>query len=198
MGNRLAMCLLLCCLWGITSAQIGGGIMAGINSCQVDGDLYGGYDKVGFHAGGLGFLKLSDAAYVQVEILGSLRGSRRIQDDVLLWNLNVWSIENPWLLRIRLKEFSTGSLFAHGGIGPDITLAAFKTDQSGIQLDIMEDIMARASIASHLGVDWYFSDSWSLTSRMSYTVGRIDNGINAIPWRHNVLSLGIRYLFDTD
>ena len=197
MRNILVVAMMVVCTVALLPAQVGGGMVAGINSCQVDGDLYGGYDKVGFHVGGVGFLKLSDAAYLQVEVLGSLRGSRRMEESVLLWNLDIWGIENPWLLRLRLKEFTTGSLYAHAGLGPDLALSATKTDQSGVGVDIMNDIMARASLTSHLGVDWYFTDSWALTSRMSYTIGRIDNGINAIPWRHNVLSLGVRYMFDT-
>lgn len=53
-----------------------GGIVAGMNFSQVDGDGTGGYRKLGINSGFVGQIDLTDRWYLNVEILFSQKGSK--------------------------------------------------------------------------------------------------------------------------
>ncbi len=53
-----------------------GGLVAGANFSQVDGDNYAGYHKVGINAGGIMYTRLDEHLAVSLEILYSQKGSR--------------------------------------------------------------------------------------------------------------------------
>lgn len=53
-----------------------GGLVAGANFTQVDGDRYAGYHKVGINFGGVMYMNLADHLAASVEILYSQKGSR--------------------------------------------------------------------------------------------------------------------------
>ena len=52
-----------------------GGLIAGANFTQVDGDNYAGYRRVGLNAGGVVYTRLSEHFAVSLEILFSQKGS---------------------------------------------------------------------------------------------------------------------------
>ncbi len=52
------------------------GAVLGANFCQVDGDNYAGYHKVGLNAGGIGYLRLSKDWALSFELLYSQRGAK--------------------------------------------------------------------------------------------------------------------------
>jgi len=56
-----------------------GGLIAGINAAQVDGDTYGGYHKVGLNIGGIVYAKFMPSAGVSVELLFSQKGSKGVR-----------------------------------------------------------------------------------------------------------------------
>lgn len=53
-----------------------GGLVAGANFTQVDGDRYAGYHKIGLNFGGIMYMNLADHLAASVEILYSQKGSR--------------------------------------------------------------------------------------------------------------------------
>ena len=53
-----------------------GGLVAGANFTQVDGDRYAGYHKVGLNFGGVMYMHLADHLAASIEILYSQKGSR--------------------------------------------------------------------------------------------------------------------------
>lgn len=53
-----------------------GGIVAGANFSQVDGDSYFGYHKVGFNAGGIVYVHFTKKFGASIELLYSQKGSR--------------------------------------------------------------------------------------------------------------------------
>jgi hypothetical protein len=53
-----------------------GGLVAGANFTQVDGDSYAGYHKVGMNVGGIVYANLADHLAASLEILFSQKGSR--------------------------------------------------------------------------------------------------------------------------
>ncbi|WP_276134925.1 porin family protein [Polluticoccus soli] len=57
-----------------------GGLLAGTNFTQVDGDNYAGYHKVGLNVGGIVYTRFADKFAGSLEILFSQRGSRAHQE----------------------------------------------------------------------------------------------------------------------
>lgn len=53
-----------------------GGLVAGANFTQVDGDSYAGYHKVGLNLGGIMYANLADHLAASLELLFSQKGSR--------------------------------------------------------------------------------------------------------------------------
>lgn len=53
-----------------------GGVLAGTNLAQVDGDSYAGYHKAGLNIGGIVYTHLADKLAASLEILFSQKGSR--------------------------------------------------------------------------------------------------------------------------
>lgn len=56
-----------------------GGLAVGANFCQVDGDGYSGYHKVGLNAGGLVYVRLLKRLLTSVEIIYTQKGSRNVK-----------------------------------------------------------------------------------------------------------------------
>lgn len=52
-----------------------GGLIAGTNFCQVDGDRYAGYFKVGINAGAVLYTRISDRYSLSMELLFSQKGA---------------------------------------------------------------------------------------------------------------------------
>jgi hypothetical protein len=72
------------------------GIIGGANFAQVDGDAFAGYRKVGFNAGGIGYVQLHKHVALSWELLYSQRGSKSNQvqpatndTNVLITNYNI-------------------------------------------------------------------------------------------------------------
>lgn len=53
-----------------------GGLIAGANFCQVDGDYFAGYHKIGINVGGIAYAQLKKHLALSLEILYSQKGSR--------------------------------------------------------------------------------------------------------------------------
>lgn len=53
-----------------------GGLIAGANFCQVDGDKYAGYFKVGVNAGAVLYARISNTFSLSMELLYSQKGAR--------------------------------------------------------------------------------------------------------------------------
>lgn len=53
-----------------------GGLLAGVNFTQVDGDRYAGYHKIGANVGGIMYAQLMEHLAASIEILFSQKGSR--------------------------------------------------------------------------------------------------------------------------
>ncbi len=55
-----------------------GGLVAGINASQIDGDTYSGFHKAGLNAGFAAFIKLNPKLLVSLELLYSQKGARNV------------------------------------------------------------------------------------------------------------------------
>ena len=79
-----------------------GGIVAGFNAAQLDGDASAGYNKVGINAGARVLIELKGRYQISMDILFSQRGSRTTEKEAVInrtCTLNY--LEVPVLLNIR-------------------------------------------------------------------------------------------------
>jgi hypothetical protein len=58
--------------------KFSGGLVAGMNASQVDGDYLNGYHKVGFNAGAAGYVNFSPKIAASLELLYSQKGSHSV------------------------------------------------------------------------------------------------------------------------
>lgn len=72
-----------------------GGIKAGLNLAQIDGDEVLGYDKWAYHAGLTGGFSLGGIHEIQLEFLYSLRGSRYTRLDTVPAKFSLHYLEIP-------------------------------------------------------------------------------------------------------
>ncbi|MCD6063902.1 MAG: hypothetical protein K0R82_1813 [Flavipsychrobacter sp.] len=96
-----------------------GGLLAGTNFTQIDGDNFAGYHKVGFNVGGIVYTKFADHFAGSMEILFSQKGSRahqmqrsnHAQFNILKYNIDLNYAEVPVMLNYFDKKR------AHAGAG---------------------------------------------------------------------------------
>lgn len=85
------------------------GVMAGLSGSQVEGDGYGGYNKLGFIVGGFTNVDISEKFSTQLEMYfinkGSQKNPNTSQGDYDAFNLNINYVEFPLALRYHYKKF---------------------------------------------------------------------------------------------
>jgi hypothetical protein len=85
------------------------GVILGLNGSQVDGDGYGGYNKLGFIVGGFTNTNISEKWSTQFEIYfinkGSFKAAHPDKGDYRMFNLNINYIEIPLSLRYKYHKF---------------------------------------------------------------------------------------------
>lgn len=91
--------------------------MLGISGSQVEGDGYGGYNKLGFIVGGFTNTEFSEKVSTQLEIYYINKGSKKNphpdEGDYDAFSLNINYIEVPISLRYHYKKFIfEGGLYA--------------------------------------------------------------------------------------
>ncbi|TXB67208.1 PorT family protein [Vicingus serpentipes] len=114
----------------INAQVFNAGVMLGISGSQVEGDGYGGYNKLGFIAGGFANTEFSDKVSTQLEIYyinkGSQKNPRPDKGDVEAFNLNINYIEIPISFRYHYKKF-----IFEGGLYASKFLSYSMSDQFG-------------------------------------------------------------------
>lgn len=100
--------------------QFQGGVIAGLSTCQVDGDDFGGYNKAGFIAGAYVLYPVSNKLNLTLELKyigkGSSEGSAFQNSNNQIYRLNLHYIEIPVIAQIRLIKnffFEAGTGFGY-------------------------------------------------------------------------------------
>jgi hypothetical protein len=181
----------------IQAQDFKGGITLGANFSQVDGDQYGGYNKLGLNAGMYIFRDLNEESKIQFEILYSQKGSKkRICTDCAIpdptFSLRYHYIEIP-ILYVR----SFGEIEGHIGTGVSINVLARRED-NGIISD--DDKLNRMEIPVHLGVSYPITDRTKVFLRHSYSLLRAGNPYSGATYLftqnglyNRLFTLGVRF-----
>lgn len=139
-----------------------GGVLGGLTATQVDGDSYGGYDKVGFVAGGLVNTEINDHFRLQMELTYINKGSRKVPDpkkgdySELLIRLDY--VEVPLVVRYKIDQFRLEAGPYYGRL-----INSYMEGLSG-ELPI-DPPFEKYDFGGLLGASYFFNDNLSLNIR---------------------------------
>jgi hypothetical protein len=132
MKRFLLLILLGCAMSTLTFAQrFEGGVIAGFNASQVDGDLYKGYHKPGLAIGGYVQTDLSRTVYAGMELKLMQKGSRNIDslaiEGQIKYIMRLNYVDLPVYLGIRTSERISFLL----GVSPGYLLSGIEYNDYG-------------------------------------------------------------------
>jgi hypothetical protein len=190
MRKILLLLALLVLSISLRAQGVGGGIQVAGVASQIDGDQWGGYNKLGIGFGGFAFYDFNDYLALQIELLYGHRGSREVTRAYGQINLNL--IDMPILLRLRCYEWGTAKFYAEAG--PSVnTLLSARNGFKDLKYDVT-DFYHRFNLEVHLGASLMVQDRVGMFLRWSY--GLTNLNVFTRPWfAIHYISLGGRLSF---
>lgn len=175
--------------------KFNGGILAGGNVSQVDGDTYAGYHKAGYQAGAFVYLRVTPHSSFQMEMEYFQKGSR--EGDTLL---RIHYLEIPLLYQYTFAK----RLQAEVGPAADILLGSLE-ESAGQPVTNMVPLRS-VTLSGILGIACYITTHLKAGFRVNYSLLSIRVPTDPEPpgYRHilfetgqynNVLSLTISWDF---
>lgn len=187
--------------FSVQAQDFGAGAIAGLNYAQVDGDQFGGYNKLGFNLGMFVNRNLNDKWYVKGELLFSQKGSRKKIDpddpNPQIFILKFTYLEMPLIISYKKRNFSFE-------LGPSIgvNIRAKNETLLGVQ---DEKGINKTELALNFGVNYRFTETWSFNLRHSNSLLRIGNpyvgGINLFSRNglyNRLFTTTVRYTFNRE
>lgn len=174
------------------------GVLGGMTATQVDGDNYGGYDKIGVLAGGFVHTDISDKFILQMELSYIQKGSRKYpnpkEGDYTEFLIRLNYVEVPLVLRYRLNQFRIEAGPYYGRL-----IKSYMEDISGeIPID---PPFKDYDMGGIFGASYYFNDQLAVNWRTKASLLPIRDIEPYISywfnkgWYNLELNLSLRYLF---
>ena len=181
----------------VFSQNFKGGIVAGFNGSQVDGDTYAGYNKFGFMGGVFTYVSLNERSDVQLEIKYMGKGANKVttESDPQRYTNQLNYIEIPVLYRFKTSKkfgFEGGLAFGY------LFSYSIKNNYGKLANDLLPDFK-HFELSWLLGLNYQWSPKFSLNTRYSYSILPIlDRQANSLYFRNrgsfnNLFSIGIYY-----
>jgi len=188
-------------LWPLSSSgqQFNAGLFGGVTASQVDGDTYGGFNKLGMTAGAFVNRYIEHDIFWQVEIKYAMRGVYEGPglNNNFLYKSSYHYLEFPLSVHYLFNEKIQVEL----GVSPEVLLFARFWDQDGLMDPSSYPDNRRIGLSVFGGVYYWFASSIGVGIRYTYS---------AIPFRkpqewnnpqyrgyfHNVLCLTVAYQFN--
>ena len=152
-----------------------GGLIAGATFCQVDGDKYFGYNKLGFTAGGYVNLPIANHFALQMELKYTQMGAKSSIKEAELptygqYKLVLHYAEIPLMLQYDFGHFtvygkSLDFLSLEAGFSLDFLLKYY--GEMGSQQFWKFNFF---SVSGNFGLHFALSDHWGLGARMMYSI----------------------------
>lgn len=152
------------------------GLIVGPTFCQVDGDRYFGYHKLGFTAGGYANLPVSDHFALQMELKYTLMGAHSSAEEADLpgygeYNLSLHCAEIPLMLQYDFGHFtvygkSLDFLKLEAGISLDFLLKQYGEKDYATNSWKMNFF----SVTGNFGLHFAITDHWGVGARMMYSI----------------------------
>ena len=143
-----------------------GGLIAGATFCQVDGDQYAGFHKIGFTAGGYVNLPISNHFALQMELKYTQMGAHSSTKEVVEYNYPPYNLtlhyaEIPLMLRLGF-----GQLAFELGAGLDFLLKYHGELDAATQYWKLNFF----SVTGNFGLHYFITDHWGIGARMMYSL----------------------------
>jgi|GEM_PF-2689027 len=184
-----AMILFFSFLYRPAQAQMGGGILGGVTSSQIDGDSWGGYNFWGHQVGGFVEYSFSEKVGLQLEISQSRRGSR----EAGIGRVALSFIDVPVLFRMK-RELNGREVAGELGLSGNLLLSG-KTGLKPFDFDQTENFR-RFSSELHLGAAYYFSPNLGFYGRWTIGLSNLHSDPQLRPWLAiHYFSFGLRVRF---
>lgn len=177
-----------------TDLRFRGGAVLGLNACQIDGDDYAGYHKLGFNGGFLAEIPLSKKFFVSMEILYSQKGakSRTYQGIPTEYQANLNYAEVPVLFNFQEKSSVNFGLGVSYG-----RLVKYKEFRDELQQPPTDDFK-RDDICAIANGSYLISDHFQLNVRFAYSIipfgHRDTSNFNNRGMYNHVLSFRLAYV----
>ena len=180
--------LLLVCAVAITTvsqAQVRFGFKGGANLANVTGDIEGVKMKIGFNAGAVAKISVTDAFSIQPEVVYSNQGATIEELDVKM-NLNYINI--PVMFQYNVSGFIIET-------GPQVgILASAKAKAEGESADIKE-MFKGIDFSWGVGVGYQMPGSGlGLNARYNVGLAKINEGDGEDKAKNSVIQLGLFYM----
>ncbi|MCX6245120.1 MAG: porin family protein [Bacteroidetes bacterium] len=189
--------------FSLHAQRFNGGLMAGGIVSQVDGDYYGGYNKLGYLGGGFVSLRVSPRSSFQMELEYIQKGSRINSDST--------NAGNTYLMRFHylevpvLYQFTFAKKFSfETGPAMDVLLGS-REESNG--LETQSTIPLRnITVTGIIGASWFITEHLKVNFRINYSLMSIRQTAETYPasyryifWQkgqfNNLLSLSLLWYF---
>ena len=203
MYRRNSILVILCWLsFNAISQNFDGGVLVGFSATQVDGDGYGGYNRVGLAAGVWVDRELTQELAIRTELKFLQKGSyRQLKDDLGgitgFYSLRLNYIEMPCLVEYRFRK----NIKPFAGLSIGFLWNAKESNMDG---SYPEDEIARfhkVELAGTAGVEYFISKYFSLCASISYSAAPVRPHSGNISYRlnqgqyNNVLQFYLKHQF---
>lgn len=152
-----------------------GGVVAGINLSQLDGDQLAGYNKVGFSTGARVSTVLSERWRLNIELLFSQQGSSRSNNDdpfATYDKIKLNFVEVPVLI-----NFIDWKLHFHTGLSYHRLINFTAEDQLGTNLS--EQLIYNSNnLAVVVGATYFKNEHWGFDMRWSRALLDLEGNAN--------------------
>ena len=170
--NRSIFLLILLTLSGFAFPQnFDGGLLAGITATQVDGDGYGGYDRVGLVAGVWVSRPINNDFAVRTELKFIQKGSYHKFTDgaggtIGFYSLRLNYIDLPFFIEYHFRD----DVVPFVGISTGFLWRAFESNAEGSYPEEDIAMFRKVEVAGTAGVEYKISRNFSLCASMSYSI----------------------------
>ena len=200
MYKKLLLPILLLFAASVVFAQrFDGGILAGFNATQVEGDTYKGYNKPGIVAGAYVETDIAPAVFAAMEIKFSQKGARKkvTDKDPTKYVMRLDYVEMPIYFAFRTNE--RGSII--GGLSTGFLLGSNEFDNYGDLAPVDQKAFKKIDLQPLIGFQFDFLDNVKADLRFAFSVLPIRNrpGPNSgnLYWINNqfnnVITLALYY-----
>jgi len=173
-----------------------GGAIGGLTASQVDGDTYGGFNKVGFMAGGYAKRMFTYTMGGQMEMRYIMKGAYASdnENDAFYYKLVLHYVDIPLMFQYHYKD----NVIFDIGISPEFIVYDREEDQYGTTPEDSPDFH-RFTLSALGGVGYKFLDVITVNVRYGYSVLPIREHASGQTWLlnrgqyNNVLMFGVYY-----
>ena len=153
---------------GAYSQNVGGGLSLGPNFCQIDGDFYKGFNKIGISAGGYAWYDFNDNVGLQVEILYNTKGARANTGGSGIYHSRLNYIDVPVLANFRLFGDRDKGIMFQAGLVPGSLLFA-RLGPNGLISNVTNNFR-RFSMEAGSGFTFFLAPKISAMTRWNYSI----------------------------